>query len=45
MIPLKKMVHEFEYYKKLRKIPFFRHFLWAKFMNLWSKGSKKAQFI
>ncbi len=45
MIPLETMVHEFENFKKLRRIPFFRHFLWAKFMNIWNKGSKKAHFV
>lgn len=45
LIPLEKLIYEYDLYSKLRKVPFFRYYFLIKFMNKWNRGSKVAKFI
>ena len=45
LIPLERLIYEWDIYSNLKKIPFYRYFWIIKLMNKWNRGSKVAKFV
>lgn len=45
LVPLDKLIHEYDLFTRVKKVHFFKHFWTIKLMNKWNRGSKVAKFI